>query len=88
MPLRGSPNGAGHTRPQPGRDRPEQVVAINRNRWSQSAGMRRECLDHIVGLGEAYQTTIRVDQGTQFVSGSYVGRPATVWKYWNGSFHK
>ena len=50
--------------------------------------MRRECLDHIVGLGEAYQTTIRVDQGTQFVSGSYVGRPATVWKYWNGSFHK
>ena len=40
MPLRGSPNGAGHTRPQPGRDRSEQVVAINRNRWSQSAGMR------------------------------------------------
>ena len=31
MPLRGSPNGAGHTRPQPGRDRSEQVVAISRN---------------------------------------------------------
>ena len=38
MPLRRSPNGAGHTRPQPGRDRPEQVVAINRNAWSQSIG--------------------------------------------------
>ena len=40
MPLRGSPNGASYTRPQPGRHRSEQVVAINRNRWSQSAGMR------------------------------------------------
>jgi len=38
MPIRGSPNGATHTRPQPGRDRSEQVVAINRNRWSQSIG--------------------------------------------------
>ena len=38
MPIRGSPNGASHTRPQPGRDRSEQVVAINRNRWSQSIG--------------------------------------------------
>ena len=39
MPIRRSPNGAGHSRPQPGRDRPEQVVAINRNAWSQSIGI-------------------------------------------------
>jgi hypothetical protein len=38
MLIRRSPNGAGHTRPQPGRDRSEQVVAINRNAWSQSIG--------------------------------------------------
>jgi hypothetical protein len=31
MLIRRSPNGAGHTRPQPGRDPPEWVVAINRN---------------------------------------------------------
>ena len=36
MPIRRSPNGVRHTRPQPGRDRPEWVVAINRNDWSQS----------------------------------------------------
>ena len=39
MPIRRSPNGAGYTRPQPGRDRPEWVVAINRNAWSQSIGI-------------------------------------------------
>ena len=38
MPIRGSPNGARHPRPQAGRDRPERVVAINRNDWSQSIG--------------------------------------------------
>ena len=38
MPIRGSPNGARHLRPQAGRDRPESVVAINRNAWSQSIG--------------------------------------------------
>ncbi len=38
MPIRRSPNGARHTRPQAGRDRPEWVVAINRNAWSQSIG--------------------------------------------------
>jgi hypothetical protein len=36
MPIRRSPNGARHTPPQAGRDRPEWVVAINRNAWSQS----------------------------------------------------
>jgi hypothetical protein len=36
MPIRGSPNGAHHPRPQGGRDHPEWVVAINRNGWSQS----------------------------------------------------
>ena len=36
MPIRGSPNGAYHPHPQAGRDRPEWVVAINRNGWSQS----------------------------------------------------
>ena len=39
MPICGSPNGARHPRPQPGRDPPEQVVAINRNGWSQSIGI-------------------------------------------------
>jgi hypothetical protein len=39
MPIRRSPNSAGHTRPQPGRDPPEWVVAINRNAWSQSIGI-------------------------------------------------
>ena len=39
MPIRGSPNGAVYLRPQAGRDRPESVVAINRNGWSQSIGM-------------------------------------------------
>ena len=39
MPIRGSPNGARHPRPQAGRDRPEWVVAINRNGWSQSIGI-------------------------------------------------
>jgi len=41
MPSRGSPNGARHTCPQPnraGRDRPEQVVVIDRNGWSSSIG--------------------------------------------------
>ena len=36
LPIRRSPNGVRHTRPQPGRNRPEWVVAINRNEWSQS----------------------------------------------------
>jgi hypothetical protein len=36
MPIRVSPNGP---RPQAGRDPPEQVVAINRNPWSQSIGI-------------------------------------------------
>jgi len=39
LPIRRSPNGARYTRPQPGRDQSEQVVAINRNRWSQSIGI-------------------------------------------------
>ena len=30
MPIRGSPNGARHTPPQAGRDRPEWVVAVAR----------------------------------------------------------
>ena len=38
MPIRGSPNGARHTPPQAGRDRPEWVVAINRYARSQSIG--------------------------------------------------
>ena len=39
MPIRRSPNGARHVRPQPGRNRPERVVAVNRNAWSQSVGI-------------------------------------------------
>jgi hypothetical protein len=41
MPIRGSSNGARHTRPQArrgGRDRPERVVVIDRNDWSSSIG--------------------------------------------------
>ena len=38
MPIRRLPNGARHVRPQPGRNRPEWVVAINRNVRSQSVG--------------------------------------------------
>ena len=38
MLIRRSPNGAGHIRPQHSRDRSEQVIAINRNAWSQSIG--------------------------------------------------
>ena len=39
MLIRRSPNGDRHPRPQAGRDRPEWVVAINRNAWSQSIGI-------------------------------------------------
>jgi hypothetical protein len=39
MPIRRSPNGARHTPPQPGRDRSEQVVAMNRNGRSQLIGI-------------------------------------------------
>jgi hypothetical protein len=39
MPIRGSPNGVDHLHPQAGRDRPELVVAINRNAWSRSIGI-------------------------------------------------
>jgi hypothetical protein len=46
MPIRRSPNSANHPRPQAGRDRPERVVAINRNSWSRSPGARtNEYLD-------------------------------------------
>ena len=38
MPIRRSPNDARHPRPQGGRDHQEQVVAINRNDWSQAIG--------------------------------------------------
>src|ERR1017187_7581599 len=41
MPVRRSPNGARHVRPQPGRNHPERLVAISWNRWSQSPGARR-----------------------------------------------
>jgi hypothetical protein len=46
MPIRGSPNGARHSRPQGGRDRPEWEVAINRNGRSQS--FVTACRDHPV----------------------------------------
>jgi len=39
MPIRRSPNSAGHTPPQPGRDRPERVAATHRNSSSQSIGI-------------------------------------------------
>ena len=51
VPIRGSPNGARYPRPQPSRDRPESVVAINRNAWSQSIGTAGR--DHPVPAGES-----------------------------------
>ena len=39
MPIRRSPDGARHPRPQAGRDRPESVVAINRSGWTRSIGI-------------------------------------------------
>jgi hypothetical protein len=63
MTIRGSPNGAGYLRPQAGRDRPESVVAINRNAWSQSIGMAGR--DHPVRAfahsEEAWRKTNRRD---------------------------
>ena len=47
MQLRRSPNRAGHTPPQHGRDRLEQVVAISRNAWSQSVGTRSGVTFHL-----------------------------------------
>jgi hypothetical protein len=62
MPIRGSPDGARHPRPQVGRDPPEWVVAINRNAWSQSIGIPGR--DHPVrahfGLGTAERAEIRI----------------------------
>ena len=49
MPIRGSPNGARHPSSTGGRDRPEWVVAINRNAWSQSIGTAGR--DHPVRAG-------------------------------------
>jgi len=60
MPIRGSPNRARHPRPQPGRDRPESVVAINRNAWSQSIGIAGR--DHPVRAAdmlEAGETAVK-----------------------------
>ena len=53
MQIRGLPNGVRHTRPQAGRDRPEWVVAINRNGWSQS----------IVTAGRDHPVRARSDAG-------------------------
>ena len=39
MPIRRSPTADPQAPPQPGRDHPEWVVAINRNAWSQSIGI-------------------------------------------------
>ena len=56
MPIRRSPNGARHVRPQPGRNRPERVVAINRNAWSQSVGIGGR--NHPVRAGRGVATEI------------------------------
>jgi hypothetical protein len=52
LPIRRSPNGVRHTRPQPGRDRPEWVVAILRNEWSQSIviGGRNQPVRPLLGV--------------------------------------
>jgi hypothetical protein len=56
MPIRGSPNGAHHppstgwsrSPGMGGRDQSERLVAINRNRWSQSAGARRLVMESLI----------------------------------------
>ena len=59
MPIRGSPNGARHPRPQAGRDRPEWVVAINRNGWSSSIGMSgRDQSESLVAISRCAQAMV------------------------------
>jgi hypothetical protein len=60
MPIRRSPNGVRHVRPQPGRNRPERVVAINRNAWSQSVGTGGR--NHPVRAGSARHALARYRQ--------------------------
>ena len=70
MPIRGSPNGTHNLRPQGGRDRPEWVVAINRNDegsnrariTSIAAGSARDRFE--AGLNEAASCLTR-PMGTQ-----------------------
>ena len=64
MPIRGSPNGARHPRPQAGRDRPEWVVAINRNAWSQSIGMAGR--DHPVRAGWTVVLAVSMSSGVAY----------------------
>jgi hypothetical protein len=67
MPIRRSPNGARHTPPQAGRDHLQQVVAINRNAWSQSIGISgrnhpaRAPLSITDAAGDAGRTCAAVD---------------------------
>jgi hypothetical protein len=73
MPIRRSPNGVRHVRPQPGRDRPEWVVAINRNAWSQSVGTGGR--NHPVRSPRALECAGRTDMPRYFfniwVSGKF-----------------
>jgi hypothetical protein len=67
LPIRRSLNGVCRTRPQPGRDHPEWVVAnqsermvaINRNRWSQSAGAPTQRVGQSAGW---YKSFPRIDR--------------------------
>ena len=68
LPIRRSPNGVRHTRPQPGRDHPEWVVAINRNDWSQSIGISGRnqpvrALVVLVGQKKAVAIAVRTVSG-------------------------
>jgi hypothetical protein len=80
MPIRGSPNGARHPRPQAGRDRPEWVVAINRNAWSQSIGIGgrdhpvRACLGLAASCEEC--PAIGFDQGNPIADVTCVAKLA------------
>jgi hypothetical protein len=60
LPIRRSPNGVRHTRPQPGRDRPEWVVAILRNEWSQSIviGGRNQPVRQLNLVGKGYSAQL------------------------------
>ena len=77
MPIRRSPNGAGYLRPQAGRDRPEWVVAINRNAWSQSIGIAGR--DHPV-CADAYRVAAFRRGLTE--AGLFEGQNCTIEFHW------
>ena len=82
MPIRRSPNDARYPRPQPGRDPPEQVVAINRNAWSQSSGARIDIRDRTFETREKRLQFVCTGLFERRFSGvtTCATRPSSQWK--------